>query len=220
MIKRILGGILVGIGIPMTTVALIVLVFAIPSNFHVEGEGILWGARLVETYSLADEILGVLFGISLALSSIPLFLSPRRRTVKISEAPVESVSPTEEPHMPLRQPHPADQGEFVLYTSLLDVSRLGAYSRDTAKALAALRPGEPLVCRSVKESGAHGKIGQSELLQVSTMDGKYLGYMDTAFVRALRGRYPHHRMGLSVAKVSGGGNMPFACEVRVGVYRN
>lgn len=213
MKKRILGGFLLGIGVPVTLASLIKLAFAIPSRFALEGEGLLWVARVVETFDLADELLFVALGLCMCLSAIPLFLAPRRRRVPltVSSAPVSAAGM--DSVTPKNLPHPADLGEYVLYTHLVGVEQAMGHHRNGG-ILSALRPGEPLRCRMV------GGKNRPELLDVSTLRGHRLGYLDTAFVRALRQKYPHHRMGLTLARVGGGDGAPYTCEVRVGVYRD
>ena len=142
MFKRIFGGVLAGIGVPVFAVATLTALFTIPLNFRVEGEGLLWIARLVETYRLTDEILWAFLGVSLVVSSVPLFLTPRRRTVKLSEVRAESVVSSTKSVSTSSAPRPGDQVELVLYTSLMDVARAGACSGHTAGALEKLRPGD------------------------------------------------------------------------------
>ena len=213
MKKRIFAGILLGIGVPVTLISLIKLAFAIPSRFALEGEGLLWVARVVETFDLADELLFVALGLCLCLSAIPLFLAPRRRRVPLTQPSAPVLSEETAPTSIQTAPHPADLGEYVLYTHLVGVERAVGHRRDGGT-LSALRPGEPLRCRVV------GGKNRPELLDVSTLRGHRLGYLDTAFVRALRQKYPHHRMGLTLARIGGGDGVPYTCEVRVGVYRD
>lgn len=219
MKKRIWGGVLLGLGVPVAILETIILWMTYSSAPAGSYTGLYRIVRVVEIYGLADEILILWLALCLAFAAIPLFLAPRRKTLKLSEARGMGVIPAETLPRDSRLSHPADQGEYVLYTSLVGVEREGLCSRDAAKVLAALRPGEGLVCRSVKESGSAGGKIASELLRVSTKGGTVLGYLDAAFVRALRRRYPRHRMGLSVSRISGGDGVPYTCEVRVGVYR-
>ena len=203
MKKRIFGGVLLGLGLLWSGISLVTMAYAIPSSFTLEGEGLVWIARLVKRFHLTDDILMILTGFSLLATSVPLLLSPQRRKIRLAgmndrewtSAQVSAFS--------------GEPGEYVIHTRLMGMES----EERVAGELARLKPGDTLVCRSV----ASQQI--PELLCVYTRRGEKLGYLDTALVRGLRNRYPHHCMVLSVSKISGGGVVPYICEVRIGILR-
>ena len=51
-------------------------------------------------------------------------------------------------------------------------------------------------------------------------EGEQMGIIDVSVLRAIRDRYPNHRIGITVERISGGHGVPYTCAVRLGVYRS
>ena len=78
MFKRIFGGLLLPGGLALTVLTAIAMAYDIPRNFTVSGKGLDALVELIVKYELKNHILLICLGVTIALSSLALFLSPRR----------------------------------------------------------------------------------------------------------------------------------------------
>ena len=222
MFKRVLGGLLLLGGLTLTVLTAIALAYDIPRNFTVEGKGLDALVGLAEKYHLKDHILLICLGVTAAVSSFVLILSPRRVRVAAAvqdgateNAPAEgnaetTASETAEGENPAASP--CLVGSF--YTHLMGTAFANPGGRDRQKVLSELHGGDVAICRTVVKADE----GETETVGVFTVRGEQVGIIDVSVLRTIREQFPDHRIGVTIERVSGGGGRPYTCAVRVGVY--
>ncbi len=218
MKKRIWGVILLLLGLAVAVPGILSAVNSIRrlsalNQNHVGGTGIV--AR-VRYYGLRWEILLVALGVVLLLTAVVLFLSPHRRRVAVTAAqtdlpvslPVQEDAVAADP-----QADASPTVECYLRTRLMGTSFVNADGSSRQSILADTAAGDVVVCRTLSRRYSPDVIG------VFTVKGRQLGYLDSAFIRTMRDRYPNRRIGVYVEHVGGGGGLPYTCDVRVAVFR-
>lgn len=220
MFKRISGVLLLLGGLCLTVLTAVALAYDIPRNFTVEGEGLDAVVELIEKYELKNHILLICLGLTVALSSLVLVLSPRRVRVPapgaVTADAAETVTETSEDgtEEPASKPSPRLVDAF--YTRLMGTAFANPGGRDRQRILAELHAGDVAMCRTVVQPAP----GETETVGVFTVRGEQVGFIDLAVLRAVRAKYPDHRIGVTIERVSGGHGRPYTCAVRVGVYGN
>lgn len=223
MAKRILGVLSLLTGLLLVGFISYDMAYAIPSNFSVEGEGLEWLVALVRKYQLREHILAISLGLVLLLSGVTAFLSPRRRRIPVrvgavgTEKAAAGASRGTESAPAEAQPEgetSSSELTCILRTRLMGTAFLNPDSTSRQELLAHSSVGDVLVCRTMKQ---HRQF--DDAVGVFTVKGAQLGYLDAAFVRELRTRYPNHRIGVRVERITGGAGLPYACDVRIGIYR-
>lgn len=219
--KRIWGVITLLAGLALTVLTAVALAYDIPSNFRVEGKGMEKLVDLVVKYGLRDHILLIGLGIALVLSAFILLLSPRKIKVKTpavqaaeardegTEAPAEA---TEEEATPHAQPRLI----CSFRTNLMGTAFANPGGRSRQQILREIRAGDVVACRTVVKRGEE----ETETVGVFSVKGEQMGIIDVSVLRAIRDRYPNHRIGITVERISGGHGVPYTCAVRLGVYRS
>ena len=219
--KRIWGVITLLAGLALTVLTAVALAYDIPSNFRVDGKGMEKLVNLVVKYGLRDHILLIGLGIALVLSAFILLLSPRKIKLKTpaakaaetgdegTEAPVET---TEEETTPQAQPRLI----CSFRTNLLGTAFANPGGRSRQQILREIRAGDVVACRTVVKRGEE----ETETVGVFSVKGEQMGIIDVSVLRAIRDRYPNHRIGITVERISGGHGVPYTCAVRLGVYRS
>ena len=219
--KRIWGVITLLAGLALTVLTAVALAFDIPSNFKVEGKGLEKLVDLVVKYGLRNHILLIGLGIALVLSAFILLLSPRKVKVKApaaqaaetsaegAEAPAETA---EEETAPPAQPRLI----CSFRTNLMGTTFANPGGRLRQQILREIRAGDVVACRTVVKRGEE----ETETVGVFTVKGEQMGTIDVSVLRAIRDRYPNHRIGITVERVSGGRGVPYTCAVRLGVYQS
>ena len=218
MFKRICGVLLLLGGLTLTVLTAIALAYDIPRNFTVEGKGLDALVSLVEKYDLKNHILYICLGVTAALSSMVLILSPRLIRVAAAvakdtstvNAAVVGEAVTAEGKRPAASPRLV--GSF--YTHLMGTAFANPGGRDRQKILSELHAGDVAICRTVVK----GTPDETETVGVFTVRGEQMGIIDVSVLRALREKFPDHRIGVTVERVSGGNGHPYTCNLRVGVY--
>ena len=221
MFKRIVGVILLACGLALTVLTAVALAYDIPSNFTVTGEGLDALVNLVEKYSLKNHIYLISLGLSVILSSLVMLLSPRRVRVAAPAAlaaEAETVAAETDGVDDTAAEAPVASPRLVgtFYTQLLGTGFANPGGRDRQRILSELRGGDVAVCRTVVKAAP----GETETVGVFTVRGEQMGTIDLAVLRAVRDRYPDHRIGVTIERISGGRGVPYTCGVRVGVYRS
>ena len=219
--KRIWGVITLLAGLALTVLTAVALAFDIPSNFTVQGEGLEKLVNLMVKYDLRNHILLIGLGLVMILSSLALFLSPRR--IKVMEAaavsekatdaiPSETEAPAEEEPTPETMPRLVQ----VYHTNLMGTGFANPGGRSRQLILRETRAGDVVACRTVVKRGED----ETETVGVFTVKGEQMGFIDLSILRAIRDSYPNHRIGVTIERVSGGRGVPYTCAVRLGVYRS
>ena len=176
---------------------------------------------VIRYYSLRNEILFLCLGLALLLAAAAFLLSPRRRWVAMDEEP--AVGGTETAHAEdeaengqEEASHTPSEPRLVCYlrTRLMGSAFSNADGSSRQSALGQLHAGDVLVCRS----GGEGSV-TAETVGVFSVSGCCLGFLDAAFLRTLRDRYPGCRIGVEVERICGGGNLTYTCDLKVAVYR-
>ena len=219
--KRIFGVLVLLAGLTLTVLTAVALAFDIPSNFTVQGEGLEKFVNLMVKYDLRNHVLLIGLGLVMILSSLALFLSPRRVKVR---APVAAADPvataaaktpseaTEEEPTPEAMPRLVQ----VYHTNLMGTGFANPGGRSRQQILRETRAGDVVACRTVVKRGED----ETETVGVFTVKGEQMGFIDLSILRAIRDSYPNHRIGVTIERVSGGRGVPYTCGVRVGVYRS
>ena len=240
--KRIFGGLLLPGGLGLTVLTAIAMAYDIHRNFTVSGKGLDALVELIVKYELKNYILLICLGVTVALSSLALFLSPRRirvaapvvvgtdgtneteaataadpsdGTLEIAAASGET--PEEETAVPdgdTPAPKPSPRLVGTYYTHLMGTGLANPGGRDRQRILSELRAGDVAMCRTVVKAAP----GETETVGVFTVRGEQVGFIDLSVLRAVRLEYPDHRIGVTIERVSGGHGRPYTCAVRVGVY--
>jgi hypothetical protein len=223
MLKRI-GGVIVMIGgLLLTVLCAVALAYDIPANFTVSGKGMDALVNLITKYDLRLHVLLISLGIALVLSGMLLFLSPRKCRVaarlavtdldEAAVAPADGMSAESAAEEETAESPRSETAICILRTHLMGTTFRSAGGDDRQALLAKAEAGDILLCRAVPGHQFAETIG------VYTVSGALLGYLDTAFTRDIRDRYPNHRIGLTVEEILGGQGVPYRCLLRVGVYR-
>ncbi len=226
MKNRIHGMLCGGFGLTAMAVGILLAVRALVKRPPLDAGKSL--VTLVKYYDLRDEILLGALGVTLLLAAAALLLSPGRRWVAIAEeqaiggatekaAAEDTASPSEgtlgeTSHTP-SEPRPV----CYLRTRLMGGVFCNSNGSSRQNALSQIRDGDILVCRSPGEGGRADTA--AETVGVFTVSGSCLGFLDAAFLRSLRDRYPGCRIGVEVERITGGGKLPYTCDLRVAVYR-
>ena len=219
--KRIWGVITLLAGLALTVLTAVALAYDIPSNFRVDGKGMEKLVNLVVKYGLRDHILLIGLGIALVLSAFILLLSPRKIKVKTpavqaAEARDEGTEAlaeaTEEEATPQAQPRLI----CSFRTNLMGTAFANPGGRSRQQILREIRAGDVVACRTVVKRGEQ----ETETVGVFSVKGEQMGIIDVSVLRAIRDRYPNHRIGITVERISGGHGVPYTCAVRLGVYRS
>lgn len=219
--KRIWGVITLLAGLALTVLTAVALAYDIPSNFRVDGKGMEKLVNLVVKYGLRDHILLIGLGIALVLSAFILLLSPRKIKVKTpavqaAEARDEGTEAlaeaTEEEATPQAQPRLI----CSFRTNLMGTAFANPGGRSRQQILREIRAGDVVACRTVVKRGEE----ETETVGVFSVKGEQMGIIDVSVLRAIRDRYPNHRIGITVERISGGHGVPYTCAVRLGVYRS
>lgn len=219
--KRIWGVITLLAGLALTVLTAVALAYDIPSNFRVEGKGMEKLVNLVVKYGLRDHILLIGLGIALVLSAFILLFSPRKIKVKTpavqaAEARDEGTEAlaeaTEEEATPQAQPRLI----CSFRTNLMGTAFANPGGRSRQQILREIRAGDVVACRTVVKRGEE----ETETVGVFSVKGEQMGIIDVSVLRAIRDRYPNHRIGITVERISGGHGVPYTCAVRLGVYRS
>jgi ABC-type amino acid transport substrate-binding protein len=221
LFKRIVGVLLLLGGLALTVLTAVMLAYDIPRNFTVTGEGLDAVIELIEKYELKHHILLICLGLTVTLSSSVMLLSPRRVRVAAPAAPAaeaETVTAETDGADDTAAEAPVASPRLVgtFYTQLLGTGFANPGGRDRQRILSELRGGDVAVCRTVVKAAP----GETETVGVFTVRGEQMGTIDLAVLRAVRDRYPDHRIGVTIERVSGGRGVPYTCGVRVGVYRS
>ena len=221
MFKRIVGVLLLLSGLAVTVLTAVALAYDIPRNFTVTGEGLDAVIELIEKYELKHHILLICLGLTVTLSSSVMLLSPRRVRVAAPAAPAveaETVAAETDGADDTAAEAPVASPRLVgtFYTQLLGTGFANPGGRDRQRILSELRGGDVAVCRTVVKAAP----GETETVGVFTVRGEQMGTIDLAVLRAVRDRYPDHRIGVTIERISGGRGVPYTCGVRVGVYRS
>ena len=221
MFKRIVGVLLLLGGLALTVLTAVMLAYDIPRNFTVTGEGLDAVIELIEKYELKHHILLICLGLTVTLSSSVMLLSPRRVRVVAPAAPAaeaETVAAETDGADDTAAEAPVASPRLVgtFYTQLLGTGFANPGGRDRQRILSELRGGDVAVCRTVVKAAP----GETETVGVFTVRGEQMGTIDLAVLRAVRDRYPDHRIGVTIERISGGRGVPYTCGVRVGVYRS
>ncbi len=223
LFKRIVGVLLLLSGLAVTVLTAVALAYDIPRNFTVTGEGLDAVIELIEKYELKNHILLICLGLTVTLSSAVMLLSPRRVRVAAPAAKAETVAAetvaaetdgADDTAAEAPVASPRLVGTF--YTQLLGTGFANPGGRDRQRILSELRGGDVAVCRTVVKAAP----GETETVGVFTVRGEQMGTIDLAVLRAVRDRYPDHRIGVTIERISGGRGVPYTCGVRVGVYRS
>jgi ABC-type amino acid transport substrate-binding protein len=221
LFKRIVGVLLLLGGLAVTVLTAVMLAYDIPRNFTVTGEGLDAVIELIEKYELKHHILLICLGLTVTLSSSVMLLSPRRVRVAAPAAPAaeaETVTAETDGADDTAAEAPVASPRLVgtFYTQLLGTGFANPGGRDRQRILSELRGGDVAVCRTVVKAAP----GETETVGVFTVRGEQMGTIDLAVLRAVRDRYPDHRIGVTIERISGGRGVPYTCGVRVGVYRS
>ena len=221
LFKRIVGVLLLLGGLALTVLTAVMLAYDIPRNFTVTGEGLDAVIELIEKYELKHHILLICLGLTVTLSSAVMLLSPRRVRVAAPAAPAaeaETVAAETDgaDDTPAEAPVASPRLVGTFYTQLLGTGFANPGGRDRQRILSELRGGDVAVCRTVVKAAP----GETETVGVFTVRGEQMGTIDLAVLRAVRDRYPDHRIGVTIERISGGRGVPYTCGVRVGVYRS
>lgn len=221
LFKRIVGVLLLLGGLAVTVLTAVMLAYDIPRNFTVTGEGLDAVIELIEKYELKHHILLICLGLTVTLSASVMLLSPRRVRVAAPAAPaaeVETVAAETDgaDDTPAEAPVASPRLVGTFYTQLLGTGFANPGGRDRQRILSELRGGDVAVCRTVVKAAP----GETETVGVFTVRGEQMGTIDLAVLRAVRDRYPDHRIGVTIERISGGRGVPYTCGVRVGVYRS
>ncbi len=220
MAKRIWGILALLGGLALTVLVSVTMAYDIPANFTVEGEGLEALANLVTKYQLRDHILFIGVGVTMILSSPALLLAPRKVKVMAAaaekaeaaaSAPTDEALPAEEEATPEIQPRLVQ----VFHTNLLGTAFANAGGRPRQQVLREVKAGDVVACRTVVKRGED----ETETVGVFTVKGEQMGVIDLSVLRAIRDKYPDHRIGVTIERISGGRGVPYTCAVRVGVYR-
>ena len=221
LFKRIVGVLLLLSGLAVTVLTAVALAYDIPRNFTVTGEGLDAVIELIEKYELKHHILLICLGLTVTLSSAVMLLSPRRVRMAAPAAPAakaETVAAETDGADDTAAEAPVASPRLVgtFYTQLLGTGFANPGGRDRQRILSELRGGDVAVCRTVVKAAP----GETETVGVFTVRGEQMGTIDLAVLRAVRDRYPDHRIGVTIERISGGRGVPYTCGVRVGVYRS
>lgn len=230
MMKRICGVLVLLCGLGLTVLVAVSLAFAIPSNFSVDGKGLEALVNLAVKYRLQNHILFIGLGLTVMLSSLTLLLSPRRRRVRTpaegdavvaaAEAAVNEADATgADGETADREDAPAPAVGPTLvqvyYTNLLGTAFINPKGRPRQQILREARAGDVVACRTVAKRGED----ETETVGIFTVKGEQMGIIDAALFRAIRQKYPDHRLGVTVERIGGGRGVPYTCSVRLGVFR-
>ena len=221
LFKRIVGVLLLLGGLALTVLTAVMLAYDIPRNFTVTGEGLDAVIELIEKYELKHHILLICLGLTVTLSSSVMLLSPRRVRVAAPAAPAaeaETVAAETDGVDDTAAEAPVASPRLVgtFYTQLLGTGFANPGGRDRQRILSELRGGDVAVCRTVVKAAP----GETETVGVFTVRGEQMGTIDLSVLRTVRDRYPDHRIGVTIERISGGRGVPYTCGVRVGVYRS
>lgn len=224
MMKRIFGVFTLLAGLALTVLFAVTLAFDIPSNFTVDGKGVERLVNLVVKYGLRNHILLIGLGLALILSSLVLFLSPRRVKVRTpvaaaetsAEAAAETSATSSEAIEEEPTPEAMPRLVQVYHTNLMGTGLANPGGRPRQLILRETRAGDVVACRTVVKRGED----ETETVGVFTVKGEQMGFIDLSILRAIRDSYPNHRIGVTIERVSGGRGVPYTCGVRVGVYRS
>lgn len=232
MFKRVSGILLMIGGLALTVLTAVAMAYDIPRNFTVSGTGLDALVELIDKYDLKNHVLLICLGLTVALSSLALVLSPRRVRVP---APVVAIPNTAEGTGELTTANTADTADTAatadatisesapkptpsmvgtFYTHLMGTGLTNPGGRDRQRILSELKAGDVAVCRTVVQAAP----GETETVGVFTVRGEQVGFIDLAVLRTVREKYPDHRIGVTIERVSGGFGRPYTCAVRVGVY--
>ena len=224
MFKRILGIFSLLGGLALTAWAAVTVAFAIPRNFEVEAKGLEFLAELIIKYRLRSYFLLIAVGLTLCLTSVALFLAPRRRKVPVSAGEVEALGkagtdaapPAVEPDEKPVGVSPASPDLIRVFRSrVMATAFCNPGGRNRQWVIREAKVGDVVTCRAV------GKTlpDEPETVGIFSVKGEQMGVMDTALFYAIRDQYPNHRMGVTVDRISGGAGIPYTCYIRVGIYR-
>ncbi len=227
MWKRITGGVLLLMGLGLTLWMAVVIAFAIPGNFEVEAKGLEFLAELIIKYRLRSYFLLIAVGLTLCLTSVAFFVAPRRRKVEVSAKEVvrsreggtdavgaSSEEKTETFGAVVAVSEPPDLIR-VFRSRVMAAAFCNPDGRNRQSIIREAKAGDVVTCRSV------GKTlpDEPETVGVFSVKGEQMGVMDTALFYAIREKYPHHRMGITVDRIDGGAGIPYTCHIRVSIYR-
>ena len=219
--KRIFGVLVLLAGLTLTVLTAVALAFDIPSNFTVQGEGLEKFVNLMVKYDLRNHVLLIGLGLVMILSSLALFLSPRRIKVReaaaVSEKATDAI-PSDTEALAEEEPITETMPRLVqvYHTNLMGTGFANPGGRSRQQILRETRAGDVVACRTVVKRGED----ETETVGVFTVKGEQMGFIDLSILRAIRDSYPNHRIGVTIERVSGGRGVPYTCGVRVGVYRN
>lgn len=216
MKNRVWGSIWIVLGIASITVGFLSAWDTIRSRSFAPTLPSLGLVAWMRHYDLRGEFLLILLGILLLLTSVTLFLLPKRRFVAIStEKASAEVSVPSDGKAPISAPQMSEpQITCYLRTRLVGSTFLNVDGTSRQRNLAATSVGDILICRTRTYRYAPDTVA------VYTLDGKRVGQLDASFTRMLREQYPNHRIGVCVEALRGGGALPYICDLRVAVYRN
>lgn len=187
-------------------------------------------AGAVATPAFGGEVAGPVFGGDVTApippvgAPIPVFASEEARIAYEAELAKASAAVESEVPPPVYVPKkktvygkiPGDNrlvAECYLRTRLTGTTfaNRGGVSRQSL--LSDLTKGERVVFRNMRRHQVSDSIG------VFSQKGKQLGFLDVAFVRALREQYPDRSIDAHVERIGGGNGLPFTCDLRIVVYR-
>ena len=180
---------------------------------HVGGTGIVAQVRY---YGLRWEVLLVALGGVLLLTAAVLFLMPRSRRVPVDVTQNDASAPLpgqEEAAKTVPQTSASPTVECYLRTQLMGTAFINADGSSRQSILKDTAAGDVVVCRTISHRYEPDAIG------VFTVNGRQLGYLDAAFIRTVRDRYPNRQIGVCVERINGGNGLPYTCDVRVAVFR-
>lgn len=225
MFKRILGVLSLVGGLALTAWAAVTAAFAIPRNFEVEAKGLEFLAELITKYRLRSYFLLIGVGLTLCLTSVGLFLAPRKRKVAVSAMETatlteagrtDSAATSEQTAAtPDRVASTAPDLIRVFHSRVMATAFCNPRGRNRQWVIREAKVGDVVTCRSVGKAAPD----EPETVGIFSVKGEQMGVMDTALFYAIRDKYPHHRMGITVDRISGGAGIPYTCHIRVSIYK-
>ena len=218
MLKRILGVLSLVFGIALMVCMAVAAVLYVLQSFDLRSTGPEFWIELIDEDRLRDYLLLFSVGLALSLTSIPLFLAPRRKKVAVLSGVTEAAgglsvenAVVEDNTLP---PESADLIR-VFRSRIMATAFSNPGGRNRQCIIREAKVGDVVTCRSVRRSACD----QIDTVGIFSVKGEQMGLMDTALFHTICEQYPNHRMGIVVEKISGGQGVPYDCCIRVNIYR-
>ena len=164
MFKRVSGILLMIGGLALTVLTAVAMAYDIPRNFTVSGTGLDALVELIDKYDLKNHVLLICLGLTVALSSLALVLSPRRVRVpapvvaipntaegtgELTTANTADTAATADATISESAPKPTPSMVGTFYTHLMGTGLTNPGGRDRQRILSELKAGDVAVCRTV-----------------------------------------------------------------------